>query len=165
VNFIKEHIKDKKNRNKGFTLIEIMISMALISIIVYSQIIIISRYMKIHRIEVSESRESFYVDEAFMIIEYEINTAKYVEIKDNKIILKRYEGTSYDYIRTDKDSDIIISYGALYSSSSNNILKSVKSFKVEENDNTAYILIETQKGNLYKRCLALERKKIEAASS
>lgn len=55
--------------------------------------------MKLHREEINYSRESFYVSEAFTIIENEIKIAKYIDIKDNMIILRRYDNAGYDYIR------------------------------------------------------------------
>ncbi|MBI6873058.1 prepilin-type N-terminal cleavage/methylation domain-containing protein [Clostridium aciditolerans] len=157
--FIRENIKDRKAAKKGFTLIELMIVTALIGIIASIQVIIISKYMRIHRQEINESREYFYVNEAFMIIENQINNAKYAEISDNRITIKRYDGKGCDYIRKDRDSDIIISYGAVYSPTTNNIFKNAKEFIVEEKGRVLYITIETRKGKVYKRCLGLERGK------
>lgn len=157
--FIRENIKNRKAAKKGFTLIELMIVTALIGIISSIQVIIISKYMKIHRQEIKESREYFYVNEAFMIIESQINNARYTEISDNRITIKRYDDKGCDYIRKDRDSDIIISYGAVYSPTTNNILKNVKEFIVEEKGRVVYITIETRKGKVYKRCLGLERGK------
>lgn len=137
---------------------------ALIGIITSAQVIIISKYMKIHRIEIKESRESFYVNEAFLIIESQINSAKYTKINNNKIALKRYDETGFDYIRKDKDSDIIISYGSIYSSATNNILKNVKEFNVEDKGDLVYITIEIKRGIIYKRCLGLERKRVKEDS-
>lgn len=159
VKFIRENIKGRKSIKKGFTLIELIIVTALIGIIASTQVMIISKYMRVHREEINESREYFYVNEAFMIIENQINNSKYVEICSNKITIKRYDGKGYDYIRKDQDSDIIISYGAVYSPTTNNILKNVKEFKAEEKGRVAYITIETRKGKVYKRCLGLEREK------
>lgn len=159
--FTKANIRGYK---KGFTLIELMIVSALIGVITSAQVIIISKYMRIHRAEIIESREAFYVNEAFIIIEAQINNAKYAKVDNSKIILKRYDGPEYDYIRKDKDSDIIVSYGAVYSSTTNNIIKNVKDFKVEEKGNLAYITIETKKGKIYRRCLGLERKKVREDS-
>lgn len=161
VSFIKENIKGKKFVKRGFTLIEIIIVAALVGIITCTQIIIVSRYMRNFKEEINEAKESFYIDEAFMIIEHQINDAKSVGIKENRIILKRYDGNGYDYIRSDKDSDIIISYGSIYSSNTNNILKGTKNFKVEKNGKVVYITIETKRGNVYKRCLGLEREEAE----
>lgn len=161
MSFIKVNIKNKKIIKKGFTLIEVLVAASIVGIIVSSQILILCKYMKIHRQEIIQSRESFYVNEAFMIIEYQVNTAKYVSVKNNTITLKSYERPGYDYIRMDKDPDVIISYNSMYSSSTNNILKSIKDFKVQQEDQLLYISIETKDGNVYKRCLGLEKIKIK----
>lgn len=178
MSFIRETIKNKTiNKNKiairenkisykkGFTIIEIMIVTALIAIITTSQVVVISRYMKLHRSEIKLSREGFYINEAFMIIEYQINSAKYIDVKNNAIVLRRSDDTGYDYIRKDRDSDIIISYGSIYSSTTNNIIKQIKDFKIERINNVLYLFIETKEGNLYKRCFGIERKRIKKDSS
>ncbi|MBC2580312.1 prepilin-type N-terminal cleavage/methylation domain-containing protein [Clostridium sp. DJ247] len=158
---IKVHIRDKCNVKKGFTLIEILLASSLIGIVTVTPISIVYKYTKIHRTQINNSRESFYINEGFMIIEHEISSAKYVKIKDNIIILRRYDNSNFDYIRVDKDSDVIISYGSLYSSTTNNILKNAKNFKAEGVGQVVYITIETRGGDIYKRCLPLERKKVE----
>lgn len=158
VSFIKVNIKGKKSIKKGFTLIELLIAASIIGIIVSSNALMLSKYMKIHRQEITKSRESFYVNEAFLIIEYEIISAKYVSVQNNTIKLKGYDRDGYDYIRMDKDPDIIIAYD---SSHSNNILKNIKNFKVQQDNQLLYIFIETKEGNVYKRCLGLERVKIK----
>lgn len=158
MNFIKENIKGEKFIKKGFTIIELLLAASIAGIIVSSQILILCKYMKIHRQEIIQSRESFYVNEAFMIIEHEVNSAKYASVENNSIKLKSYSRSGYDYIRIDTDSDIIISYDY---SHTNNILKNIKSFKVQQDNQLLYILIETKEGNIYKRCLGLERVKIK----
>jgi len=158
VNFIKENIKDKKFIKKGFTLIELLIAVSMVGIIVSSNVLMLCKYMRIHRQEIIQSRESFYVNEAFMIIQYEVNSAKYVSVENNTIKLKSYDRSGYDYIRMDDDPDIVISYD---SSHSNNILKNIKDFKVQQNNQLLYIAIETKEGNIYKRCLGLERVKVK----
>lgn len=159
--FIKGNTKNKRVIKKGFTLIELLIAASIVGIIISSQILILFKYMKIHRQEINQSRESFYVNEALMIIENQINTAKYVTVEDNMIKLKSYDRVSYDYIKIDRDPDIVISYDSKYSSHTNNILKDIKDFKVQQSNQLIYISIETKKGNVYKRCLGLERIKIK----
>jgi prepilin-type N-terminal cleavage/methylation domain len=97
VNFIKETLKG--NAKKGFTVIEILITISIISIITTVEITAILKYMKLNRMEISSSRERFYIDEAFMIIENQIDSAKYIEIKDNMIALNRYDNRGWDYIK------------------------------------------------------------------
>lgn len=164
MNFIKENITDRDLKRRGFVLLELILVTSLIGILVTAQIIIISRYMRLHRQEINLSRESFYVNEAFMIIEYQIRSAKYVDAKENRIVLKRFDGLGYDYIRKDKDLDIIISYGSPYSSNTNNILKNTRDFKVARMAQTLNISIEMKDGNVYERCLGLERVKLRGTS-
>ncbi|KZL94204.1 competence type IV pilus minor pilin ComGF [Clostridium magnum] len=158
MNFIKGNIKDNKFTKKGFTLIELLLAASIAGLIISSQVLIICKYLKIHRQEIIQSRESFYVNEAFIIIEHEVNSAKYTTVENNKIKLKSYNRSGYDYIRIDMDQDIIISYDY---SHTNNILKNIKDFKVEQENQLLYIFIETKEGNIYKRCLGLERVKVK----
>lgn len=164
MNFIKESMKGRRCIKKGFTLIEIMLVSAIIAIITSIQVVIMCKYMKIYRQEISSSREAFYINEAFNMIKQQIDDGRYISVKDNKISIRRSDKEETDYIRKDRDSDIIMSYGNMYSSSTDNILKSIKDFKVEKDKKVLYISIETKKGNVYKRCFAIEREKIEKGS-
>lgn len=164
MNFIRGIIKDKKLRKKGFTLIELLISISIVGIIISSQVLVFCKYMKIQKREIIQSREIFYMDQALMIIENQVNSAKYINVQDNMIRLKSYDRSGYDYIRKDRDNDIIISYDSMYSSHTNNILKDIKDFKVEQDNQLVYISIETKEGNVYKRCLGLERIKVKDIS-
>lgn len=163
VSFIRGNIKDKRFRKKGFTLIELLIALSIVGIIISSQILILFKYMKTHRQEINQSRDSFYVNEAFMIIENQISSAKYVSVENNIITLKSYERSGYDYIRKygSSNTKIVISDGLVHSSYSNNILEDIKDFKAEQVNQLIYISIETKEGNKYKRCLGLERIKIK----
>lgn len=159
--FIKEIIKSRLDVKKGFTIIEMLMVIALITAITTTQIIVISKYMRLHREEINYSKDNFYVNEAFIIIEYQIKAAKYIDIKNNMIILRRYDDKGYDYIKKDRNSSIIISYGSSDSSTVNNVLKNVKDFHVERQGKVFYISISTEKGNLYRKCFAMEREKLK----
>lgn len=159
--FIKETIKGKLDIKKGFTIIEMLMVITLIIVITTTQVIVISKYMKLHREEINYSRENFYVNEAFIIIEYQVKAAKYIDIKNNMIILRRYDDKGYDYIKKDRSYNIVISYGSSNSSTVNNVLKNVNEFYVERQGRMFYISIITKKGNLYRRCFAMEREKLK----
>ncbi|WP_368487845.1 competence type IV pilus minor pilin ComGF [Clostridium sp. BJN0013] len=161
---IKETTKNKTKIKKGFTIIEMVIVISLTGILINLPIIAISKYMKLHREEMNYSRENFYVNEAFIIIENEMKNAKYVDIKDNMIILRRYDNKGYDYIRQNKGTAIVISYGAINSSNVNNILKDIKDFKLERREKIFYISIKMKRGDLYRRCFAIEREKLRKDS-
>ncbi|WP_190285337.1 type II secretion system protein [Clostridium sp. JN-1] len=154
--FIKESIKNKK---RGFTLIELLLVMSLIGMITSAGVICIFKYMRVYRQQINLSKEKFYVDEAFLIIEDEINYSQYAEVKDNCIMVRNSEKSRNDYIRKDKDGDLIISYDYKYYFATNNILKGIKDFKARQSDKLVYVTIETKRGNTYKRCFGLERVK------
>ena len=156
-----EIIKNKMKCRKGFTIIEMLLVVALVASITIVQIRVISKYMKLHREEIDYSRELFYVNEAFMIIGHQVKEAKYIDIKNNMIILKRYDGEGYDYIKKHKGDSIVISYGSSNSPTLNNILKGIKDFKVEKNGKVFYISIDMGKGSFYKKCFAVERERLE----
>jgi prepilin-type N-terminal cleavage/methylation domain-containing protein len=163
VNFIKDDIKDKK-RKKGFTLIELLISMFIVGIISSLLVLMLCRWIKIQKCEMIQSREEFYMNQAQMIIENQINIAKYVDVANNMLRLKSYDRPGYDYIRKNKDNDIIISYDSMDSLHKNYILKDIKEFKVEQNNQLVYMYIQTKEGNVYKRCFGLERTKVKDIS-
>ncbi|AWI03769.1 type II secretion system protein [Clostridium drakei] len=157
MNSIRENIKNKICIKKGFTLIELMLVVSIIGIITSVQAIVMCKYMKVYRQEINSSRESFYINEAFNLIYQEINNEGYVKTENNNVIvIRRYDGRGFNYIRTNRDSDIIISYYSKYYSTTNNILKNIKDFKVEKDRQVLYVSIETRKGNVYKRCFPLK---------
>lgn len=161
---IRETIKNKTKIKKGFTIIEVIVVLSLISITINIPIIVFLKYMRLHREEINYSRESFYVSEAFTIIENEIKNAKYIDIKDNMIILKRYDNKGYDYIRENKGTSIVISYGAINSSNVNNILKNIEYFNLEKYRKVFYVSIKMKRGEPYRRCFAIEREKVRKGS-
>lgn len=154
MNFIKVSIKSRKS---GFTLIELLVVTSLITLITSVGTICIFKYMKMYRQQIDISREKFYVDEAFLIIENEINYSKYADVENNCIIVRNSDWDRNDYIRKDMDCDLIISYKYRDSFVSNNILKDIKDFKAVKWGRMLYVIIETKKGNVYKRCFGLER--------
>lgn len=158
MNFIKAILRG--NTRKGFTIIEILITISIISIITTVETTVILKYMKFNRMEISSSREKFYVDEAFMIIKSQIDDAKYIRIKDNMIALNRYDNKGWDYIK-DKNSTLVLSYDHTSYQTNNRILKYISEFNVIEKDNICYIDIKTEKGNVYKKCFGIERKKLK----
>lgn len=172
MNSIREIIKNKIYVKKGFTLIELVLMVSIIGMITSVQAVVMFKYMKIYRQEINSSRESFYMEEAFTIIQNEINDGEYVKIKNNNVIVikvkpdkKGSNNEKLEYIRTDRDSDIIVSYGSEYHSRTDNILKNVKNFKVEKDRQVLCVSIESKKGNVYKRCFPLEREEDQKGSS
>lgn len=162
VNFIKENLKG--NSRKGFTIIEILMTLSIICIITTVQTCVILKYMKLNREEINLSRDTFYADEGFEIIKSEIESAKYIKIKNNIIAINRSDNKGWDYIKKNKESNIIIIYAFTSSGVSNNILKNVSEFNVTNRNNVCYIDIKTKKGNIYKKCFGIDREKVKKDS-
>lgn len=156
-------IKEISNGNirKGFTIIEILMTITIISIFVTVQTTAILKYMKLNKNEIKSSRDRFYIDEAFAIIREQIDSAKYIKIENNMIALKRYDNKGWDYIKKNKNSSIVLVYGYTYNQTSNNVLKNVAEFNVVERKNICYISIKTKKGSIYKRCFGIKAKSVK----
>jgi len=140
---------------KGFTIIEIIIAISLIGLLVCTEIVVASRYMKTFKESMCESRDSFYANEAFAFIEGIVNEAKYVDVNNNIIKLERKDGTGSDWIRTDKAGNIIISYGSCYFGNINNIMKNTSLFEAKQAGRVMFISITTNKEKKYKRCISI----------
>lgn len=147
---------------KGFTLIEVVVAGALFGVLISFQIVSLSRYMKAYNISITESRESVNALEAFGFMEYIVRQAVYVEAGYGVIELERRDGTGSDWIMLDIDGDLVISYGSCFSGNSNNIMKGIKDFQVEQKEMSLFITIVTVKENEYKGCIRLNTKRAEA---
>lgn len=144
---------------KGFALIELIIALALTGALVCTELTVVTRYMKVFKDNTEESRDSFYVNEAFAFLEYIVDEAVYVEVKDNIIKLERRDGTGFDWVRTDEQGDLLISYGSCYFSNTNNIMKNVKSFEAKEVGRIIFISITTKKEKVYNKCIYINTEK------
>jgi prepilin-type N-terminal cleavage/methylation domain-containing protein len=150
---------------KGFTLIEVAVASALVGILISAQGAAISRYMMSYNRCVAESSEAFYAEEALFYLCYITENAACVDAANGIIELVRRDGTGSDWIRLDRDGDLVISYGSCLSGTTNNIMKRIESFEVEQNGLLLFITLRTQKGNEYKKCIILKLKKEEASCS
>jgi prepilin-type N-terminal cleavage/methylation domain-containing protein len=150
---------------KGFTLIEVAVAAALVGILLSAQGTVISRYMRSYLSCVAESSESFYAEEAFFYLCYITDHASCVDADNGIIELVRRDGTGSDWIRLDRDGDLVISYGSCFSGTTNNIMKKLESFEVEQKGLLLFITLNTQEGNEYKKCIIIKVKKEEASCS
>ncbi|MBM7869271.1 prepilin-type N-terminal cleavage/methylation domain-containing protein [Clostridium pascui] len=139
-------------RKRGFTLIELVISLALIGTISLIGVKSLVLNNKVYYLEVNKDLEEFYINEAFIFIEYKITKSTSVE-KTSKY------GRSMINLISDRQSFIelygstlIISYDTEYPINYNNIMYSIKGFDVEEKGNVIYIKIIDKYGDEYERC-------------
>ncbi|WP_081957252.1 type II secretion system protein [Clostridium sp. HMP27] len=139
-------------RKRGFTLIELIISLALIGTISLIGIKSLVLNSKLYYLEVNKDLEEFYINEAFIFIEYKISKSTSVE-KTSKY------GRSMIKLISDRQSFIelygstlIIAYDTEYPTNYNNIMYSIKGFDVDEKGNVIYIKIIDKYGDEYERC-------------
>lgn len=144
---------------KGFTLIEVIISIALITFLLCWQLPIAIKYLKAFNISINESKDSFYVNQAFDFIEMVADDAKAVSVKNNIIELVRKDGTGSDWIRLDPYGNVIISYHQCYYGTVNNVIKDVGSFEALKSGKTILISISTKEGKKYNKCISINIEK------
>ena len=149
-------------KKRGFTLIELIISLSLITTISLIEIKNLALNNKIYYMEVNRNLEEFYINEAFTFIDYKINTSTSVE-RTSKY------GRSMIKLTSDRKSFIelygstlIIAYDTEYPMDYNNIMYSIKEFNIEEKGNVLYIKIIDKYGEEYERCFG--KKGIEVLS-
>ncbi|MCR1934172.1 prepilin-type N-terminal cleavage/methylation domain-containing protein [Clostridium tepidum] len=140
-------------KKKGFSIIEILIGLSIMSIISLYIIKVTVKYTSNYKIKKEEILEYIYVEEAFNTIKHILDRESSSIVVGDSIKIERYDDKGYDYIRKDKAGNIIISYGAKYSSNTNNVCRGIKEFKVKENGEVIYLKIVGKKGKEYTRCL------------
>lgn len=139
-------------RKRGFTLIELIISLALIGTISLIGIKSLVLNNKLYYLEVNKDLEEFYINEAFIFIEYKISKSTSVEktSKYGRSMIKLISGRQ-SFIEL-YGNTLIIAYDTEYPTNYNNIMYSIKGFDVEEKGNVIYIKIIDKYGDEYERC-------------
>lgn len=143
---------------RGYTLIEVVVALALTSILLSTIILVFSRLRIEFSNKIYENRESYYLNEALMFIEDELGKgASMVEIEDNSIQIVFDEWNKK--IIEQKDDELIVRYGSVYSmnNSYNKIASGVLEFEVTNCGNLIYVKINSEKGRLKERCFVLKR--------
>jgi len=140
---------------RGFTLIEVAVAAALVGILISSQGAALSRYMREYTRCVARSSDAFYAEEAFFYLGYITEHSASVKAGNGVIELVRRDGTGSDWVRMDRDGDLVISYSYCWSGTTNNIMKGVAAFEADQRGRVLFITIRTKKGNVYKKCIML----------
>lgn len=143
-------------KNSGFTLIEVIVSASLAAVISVIGITCTTKYLSLYKEENTQSRETFYVDEAINFIDYKIKQGKSVKVDNNKILIELSSGNFDDIKLSGSGSgNVVIWYDSGGMGNSNNILKNVSVFECEAQGDLIFISIKTLKGNNYKRCVSV----------
>ncbi|EJP6473385.1 type II secretion system protein [Clostridium botulinum] len=140
-------------KKKGFSIIEILIGLSIMSIVSLYIIKVTVKYTSNYKIKREEALEAIYIEETVNIIKHILDREASSMVVGDSIKIERYDDKGYDYIRKDRTGNIIISYGAKYSPTTNNVCRGVKEFNVKENGNVIHLKIVGKKGKEYTRCL------------
>lgn len=141
---------------KGFTIIELIISIGIISIIFISTGKNLILQLNSYKDTISSYKEELYIDQAFLFIEGKIKEGDNIRVlrTSNSDEIEITSRGRSDYIRLNRDK-IIISYGS--NSTINNIMIGVKGFVVTEVENTIYIKIILNDRKEYERCFGIKK--------
>lgn len=140
---------------KGFTLIEVVVSLSLITILLSLLMLIFSYSSKNFKEEIFENRNTYYLNEALNYIEDQINKGKKnIMVRGNKIYLT-YENANKKIIERRREKLIIRHRGD--PDTTNNILTGIKDFIITENKNIMYVKITMKDGRKKERCFVLRR--------
>lgn len=145
---------------KGFTLIEILITISIVSVMSLLGIKNLVAYLNLYKKESRHTLEEFYVNQAFIFIEEQFDENQYIELFTNNQNKNEIKITSNDisnYIKL-KGNKLVIAYYESDSIYTNNIMYDVKNFTVEAVNNIMYVKIMTKYGKEYERCFAIRKK-------
>ena len=149
---------------KGFTLVEIIIVMALVILMLGVVDGIFISYVKTYKSNVSENKGFNYLNDAIFIIEKEVNQ-NVTQIKTDKNIIKidYYKKigkiNSKDISKKDiklVNSNLYILYGGEDIQSESAIIDDVKAFVAIKSGKNIYIKILWYNGQSIERCLVIE---------
>ncbi|NFM15652.1 type II secretion system protein, partial [Clostridium sporogenes] len=99
-------------KRKGFSIIEILIGLSIMSIVSLYIITITVKYTSNYKIKKEETLETVYIEEAFNLIKYVLDKEASSKVVEDIIKVERADDKGYDYIRKDRAGNIIISHGA-----------------------------------------------------
>lgn len=161
MNFIKGHINKRKVRY-GYSIIEISICVCLMNIMIVSIISVYIFFIRDYARSSKEAVDFFYVQEAFRYIEGEISAGNdSVTVNNNSIHIVRWDAwdksiKKEEYIKTSSDKLIVLYKTNGYTQTSNNILKNIEGFYVEQDDKLVKISIKLSKGKCYDKCFIIK---------
>ena len=143
-------------KKKGFTLMEIVIVMALVFLMVGVVGSIFVSYVKSYKNSVVQNNGFNYLSEAIATIEKEVNyLVRDVKTEGNIININCYEGNSPKYIKCINGKVSVFSNveGKI---NRNTIVDDVKDFVAVKSGKILYIKVIWHNGQSIERCLAIE---------
>lgn len=149
---------------RGFTLVEIIIVMALVFLMLGVVDGMLISYVKIYKNSVSQNKGFNYLNDAIFIIEKEVNqSVTQVKTENNIIKIDYYKKigkiNSKEISKKDiklVNSNLYILYGGEAISAESAIIDDVKDFVAIKSGKNIYIKIIWYNGQIIERCLVIE---------
>jgi prepilin-type N-terminal cleavage/methylation domain-containing protein len=148
-------------KKRGFTLLEMVIAMALVFLLLGVVDSIMISYLKKYKNTVIQNRGFNYLSESIAIIQKEVNlNASEIITEGNIIKIKYVDGRTINHIKC-INSNLYILYGTKYSVPQDNSYKSliiddVKGFVATKSGRILYIKVIWKNGQSIERCLVIE---------
>ena len=142
---------------RGFTIIEVLISLSILSMLLLSEFKVMERYLTMYNKENKQSRSEFYSNEAIEFIDEQIGECRSINCDSNKIKFNYGDPLTNNWIKINPSGYLAIYYGGESSSSNNVILRGVSDFKVKAVNKVIYITIVLNNNYEVKRCISTEK--------
>lgn len=163
--------KDKDNKIKGFTLIEIVVAIGIAFLLLSMVILQINHSRDRFKTDVFETSEHFYVSETFRFLEMQLNNnVKKIQTENNILTLVKYKKkekgetvvfySELDFTNVDlykirlNGTQLELEYGS--SNIPVALLLNVEDFLVKVISNKIYISIKMKGGEYSERCFDLK---------
>lgn len=149
-----QSIQRKLRNSKGITIIEIIISIGIISLLIASITKLFSRCYIYYVKDVKGKNDYFGVSDVFMFIDNKINDIqkKSVEVSENKLFITNYDDEEYEIYFIGGDLEISYYKSGKYKAT-NVMLKNIKSFSILRAENVIFIKIITNQNKGYEKCI------------
>ncbi|MBU3195477.1 hypothetical protein [Clostridium algidicarnis] len=148
-----------KRKKKAFSILEFIISFAISMTIASFLFILILMCVKDNQKENKSYVNYIYLKQAVDIIDREISTGRFmVEVKNNSIILKENKiNNPIEKEITKNKENRVVSIVKINNSiqTSNNIIKNVEEFYVEQKGDLMFIKIVLKEGEIIEKCLPI----------
>lgn len=153
--------KGEKEMKKGFTLIELMVAMAIASILLSFQCVIFVKYLNTYYKDTKIIKDRSYCNEGFIIIESLLyDEMKEINVENNeiKIICSSNQNKKIRYVNT--TGKILVDYYDEYGNTvktANVVATNIDNMKVIKKDNVVYISITNKVGETVSRCFGVKK--------
>lgn len=148
---------------KGFTLIELVVVIAISSMLICLELTILSSLIFSYKSTVKNDRENFYIKDGLLFIESKaVNNESILIYNGSEIQIKKTEYTESRVIRyiykiyLNGKGELMIGYNEDGIDHGKNVITSgVKEFKIETKKRILYIRLVSTGGTVFEKCIAM----------